>query len=100
MAFMSGTFTSGAVHTPGVAMRTRVSEGFRWLWTQHLLRMLAIISTALGTASFIGNAVFVLYAREVLDLSEFGYGVLLVPGAIGGIIGSLIAPRFRRFRFG
>ena len=59
--------------------------------------MLAIISTALGTASFIGNAVFVLYAREVLDLSEFGYGVLLVPGAIGGIVGSLIAPRFRRF---
>ena len=97
MAFMSGTFTSGAVHTPGVAMRTRVSEGFAWLWNQHLLRMLAIISTALGTASFIGNAVFVLYAREVLDLSEFGYGVLLVPGAVGGIIGSLIAPRFRRF---
>ena len=97
MAFMSGTYTSGAVHAPGVRMRTRVSEGFRWLWTQHLLRMLAVISTALGTASFIGNAVFVLYAREVLDLSEFGYGVLLVPGAVGGIIGSLIAPRFRRF---
>ena len=97
MAFMSGTFTSGAVHTPGVAMRTRVSEGFTWLWSQRLLRMLAIISTALGTASFIGNAVFVLYAREVLDLSEFGYGVLLVPGAIGGIVGSLIAPRFRHF---
>ncbi len=97
MAFMSGTFTSGAVHTPGVAMRTRVAEGFTWLWNQHSLRMLAIISTALGTASFIGNAVFVLYAREVLDLSEFGYGVLLVPGAVGGIIGSLIAPRFRRF---
>ncbi len=97
MAFMSGTFTSGEVHTPGVAMRTRVSEGFAWLWNQHLLRMLAIISTALGTASFIGNAVFVLYAREVLGLSEFGYGVLLVPGAVGGICGALIAPRFRRF---
>jgi len=97
MAFMSGSFTSGAVHAPGVRMRTRVSEGFHWLWTQHLLRMLAVISTGLGTASFIGNAVFVLYARDVLGLSEFGYGVLLVPGAIGGIIGSLIAPRFRRF---
>ena len=78
-------------------MRTRVSEGFRWLWDQHLLRMLAVISTALGTASFVGNAVFVLYARETLGLSEFGYGVLLVPGAVGGIVGSLIAPRFRRF---
>ncbi len=97
MAFMTGTYTSGAVHTPGVRMRTRVSEGFRWLWDQHLLRTLAVISTALGTASFIGNAVFVLYARDVLGLSEFGYGVLLVPGALGGITGSLIAPRFRRF---
>jgi predicted MFS family arabinose efflux permease len=97
MAFMSGTYTSGAVHTPGKRMRTRVWEGFRWLWGQHLLRMLALISTALGTASFIGNAVFVLYARDVLGLSEFGYGLLLVPGAVGGIIGSLIAPRFRRF---
>lgn len=97
MAFMSGTFTSGAVHTPGVAMRTRVSEGFTWLWNQHLLRTLAIISTALGTASFVGNAVFVIYAREVLELSEFGYGILLVPGAVGGIVGSLTAPRLRRF---
>jgi Na+/melibiose symporter-like transporter len=97
MAFMSGTYTSGAAHTAEHRMRTRVSEGFRWLWDQHLLRMLAVISTALGTASFIGNAVFVLYARETLGLSEFGYGVLLVPGAVGGIIGSLIAPRFRAF---
>jgi hypothetical protein len=84
MAFMSGTFTSGAMHTPGVAMRTRVSEGFTWLWNQHVLRTLAVISTALGTASFIGIAVFVLYAREVLELSEFGYGVLLVPGPSAG----------------
>jgi Na+/melibiose symporter-like transporter len=97
MAFMTGSYTSGAVHAPGVRLRTRVSEGFTWLWKRHLLRMLAVISTALGTASFIGNAVFVLYARDVLDLSEFGYGMLLVPGALGGIIGSLVAPRFRRF---
>jgi Na+/melibiose symporter-like transporter len=97
MAFMSGSYTSGAVETSDRRMRTRVSEGFRWLWDQHLLRMLAVISTALGTASFIGNAVFVLYARETLGLSEFGYGLLLVPGAVGGIIGSLMAPRFRDF---
>lgn len=97
MAFMSGTYSSGAVREPGVRMRGQLTEGFRWLWSQHLLRMLAVISTALGTASFIGTAVFVIYAREILDLSEFGYGVLLVPGAIGGILGSLIAPRFRDF---
>jgi MFS family permease len=96
MAFMSGRYVSGAAPEPDVRMRTRVSEGFAWLWNQRLLRMLAIISTALGTASFIGNAVFVIYARDILELSDFGYGLLLVPGAIGGIVGSLVAPRFRR----
>ena len=62
-----------------------------------MLRRLATISTALGTASYVGNAVFVLFARETLGLSAFGYGLLLVPGALGGIAGSLLAPRLRRY---
>jgi len=78
-------------------MRASLAEGFRWLWDQTLLRRLALTSTALGTASFIGNAVFVILATDVLELSDFGYGVLLVPGALGGITGSLIASRFKRF---
>lgn len=97
MAFMKGSYSSGTPQAPDVRMRIRLAEGFRWLWDQHLLRMLALISTALGTASIIGNAVFVIYARDVLDLSDFGYGILLVPGAVGGIVGSLIAPRFRPY---
>jgi hypothetical protein len=32
----------------------------------------------------IGNAVFVIFATDTLGLSELGYGVLLVPGAVGG----------------
>jgi MFS family permease len=97
LAFMTGTYTSGADRQQGVAMRTRVSQGFRWLWSHRLLRTLAMISTALGTASFMSNAVFVILARDELGLSTFGFGVLLVPGAVGGIVGSLLAPRFRRF---
>jgi MFS family permease len=97
MAFMTGTYSSGAAQLSTASMRTSVAAGFRWLWNQHTLRTLALVSTALGTASFIGNAVFVLYARDVLELSAFGYGVLLVPGAIGGIAGSLLAPGLRRF---
>lgn len=97
LAFMTGTYTSGADRQQGIAMRTQVSQGFRWLWSHRLLRTLALISTALGTASFMSNAVFVLLARDELGLSAFGFGALLVPGAVGGIVGSLIAPRFRRF---
>jgi predicted MFS family arabinose efflux permease len=81
-------------------MRASLAEGIRWLWGHQLLRTLALVSTALGTASFIGNAVFVIFATDTLGLSDFGYGLLLVPGALGGIAGSLIAPRFARFPLG
>jgi predicted MFS family arabinose efflux permease len=100
MAVMSGSYRPAAAQRTSVdrpSVRASLAEGIRWLWNHRLLRTLALVSTALGTASFIGTAVFVIFATETLGLSEFGYGVLLVPGAIGGIAGSLIAPRFRRF---
>lgn len=96
MGLMTGSYTSGAANDPSVSMRARVSEGFGWLWRHRLLRTLALISTGLGTASFISSAVFVIFARDELGLSELGFGLLLVPGAVGGIIGSLYAPQFRR----
>lgn len=102
MGSMRGSFRAGsgagAARTERrVPMRSSLRDGIRWLWDHRLLRTLALVSTALGTASFIGNAVFVIFATDELGLSDFGYGVLLVPGALGGIGGSLIAPRFRRF---
>jgi MFS family permease len=97
MAFMTGDYRPVAEGSdaPRGALGGEIAEGFRWLWGHLLLRRLALVSTALGTASFIGNGVFVLFARDTLGLSEFGYGLLLVPSAVGGIIGSLVAPRFR-----
>ncbi|HSL75164.1 MAG TPA: MFS transporter [Ilumatobacteraceae bacterium] len=100
MALMTGSYRPVATHPVSgdrPSLRASLAEGNRWLWNHRLLRTLALVSTALGTASFIGTAVFVIFATETLGLSEFGYGVLLVPGAIGGIAGSLIAPRLRRF---
>jgi Na+/melibiose symporter-like transporter len=100
MAVMSGSYRPAAAQRTSVdrpSVSASLAEGIRWLWNHRLLRTLALVSTALGAASFVGAAVFVIFATETLGLSEFGYGVLLVPGAIGGIAGSLIAPRFRRF---
>jgi MFS family permease len=93
MALVSGTYTAASRGPRRGAIRHDIAEGFRWFWQRPLLRNLAIISTALGTASYIGTAILVLFARQTLGLSNFGYGLLLVPGAIGGIAGSLLAPR-------
>jgi Na+/melibiose symporter-like transporter len=101
MAMMTGSYRPASAAPPTArdrpSMRASLAEGIRWLWNHRLLRTLALVSTALGTASFVSAAVFVIFATETLELSEFGYGLLLVPGAVGGIAGSLIAPRFRRF---
>ena len=100
MGFMTGSYRPGASSrsaTAKTSMRASLAEGVSWLWNHRLLRTLALVSTALGTASFIGNAVFVIFATDTLELSDFGYGLLLVPGALGGIAGSLIAPRLTRF---
>lgn len=104
LGFMSGSYRAagnGQLPREGrPSMRSSLAEGIRWLWNQRLLRTLAIVSTALGTASFISTGVFVIFATDELGLSEFGFGLLLVPGALGGIVGSLIAPRFRGFPLG
>jgi len=40
-------------------------------------------------------AAFVLYTQQRLDLSEVGYGLLLTTFAIGGLLGTALAPRLQ-----
>jgi MFS family permease len=75
-----------------------MAEGVRWLWHRPMLRDLALISTGLGTFVYVANAVLVLFAVRNLGLGNFGFGLFLIPGALGGIAGSIVAPRMRRYR--
>ncbi len=97
MMMLPGSFQPGATKAALAPLRRDIGEGFRWLWQHHGLRNLALISMALGAAAFVGNSVFVLFATQTLKLSGLGFGLLLVPGAVGGIIGSMLASRLRRF---
>src|SRR4051794_30647844 len=59
------------------SMRADIAEGIRWLVRHRVLRTLAI---ALGIINFVGMAamtVLVLYARDVLHLTNLQYGLLL-----------------------
>jgi len=64
----------------------------RWLWGHRLLRTLAV-TMAFGNLVFCGAfAIFVLYCYERLGLTGFGYGVLLIAFAVGGLAGTSVAP--------
>jgi MFS family permease len=80
------------------SVREDIAEGVRWLWHRPMLRDLALISTGLGTFVYVANAVLVLFAVRNLGLGNFGFGLFLIPGALGGVAGSIVAPHLRRYR--
>jgi predicted MFS family arabinose efflux permease len=77
-------------------LTAEIREGVRFLFGHRLLRTLAV-TMAVANLVFCGAfAVFVLYAKERLGLSGVGYGVLLIAFAVGGFLGTLVAPRLIR----
>jgi MFS family permease len=79
-----------------VSMWAEAKQGMAWLWRSSQLRTLALISFGLGTASYFSGSVFVIYATKELGLSEFGYGLLIIPAAIGGLAFAAVTPRIGR----
>ena len=73
-----------------------IKEGFAWLWAHELLRPMAII---LGTLNFVGtlaSAGFILFAQEILHTSVLEFAILGTAGAIGGMLGGLVAPKISK----
>lgn len=95
---MAGSFAPPRdAAAPATKIRHDIVEGLRWLWRHKLLRTLGIMTGVFNMTGFATFSIFVLYALEILHLSEAGYGVLLAITAAGGVIGSLVAPRLAGF---
>ena len=95
IALIGGSFRTAPESGASVdrrPMREEIAEGLAWLWSHRLIRRLAIL---LGIMNGIGTAMFaieVLFAQEILGLDARGYGFLATAMAIGGIVGSQVAP--------
>ncbi len=113
---IAGQFRAKSAAAPGtpVQWRAEMKEGFFWLWRHELLRPMAIILGLLNGLGMMMWATFVLFAQEELDLETglftgvlqpvanlfgfdtvgtFVFTLLIMGGAIGGIIGSVLAAR-------
>lgn len=77
-------------------IRDDIAEGLRWLWRHRVLRTLAMMTGVSNLTHAATYAIFVLYALEVLNLSERGFGILMAVSAVGGLLGSLAGPRLAR----
>ena len=65
---------------------SQIATGFRVLWHHPVLRTLSLLSVVRNILESGATAVLVLYALELLQLDEVGYGLLLSCAAVGGIV--------------
>ena len=73
-----------------------IKEGVSWLSNQILLRRLAIYT---GIANFFGSMQFpimILFGQEILGLDSVQFAFLAYGGAVGGLVGSLLAEKINK----
>ncbi|HEX2029601.1 MAG TPA: MFS transporter [Nitriliruptorales bacterium] len=91
---VTGSFTTrAATEGPRQRLRRDIRVGLTWLWRHRLLRTLGLM---LGLANGMGMvvfAIFPLFALDVVGVNEVGLGLLFTAGAVGSVLGSLVAAR-------
>jgi MFS family permease len=76
-----------------------LKEALRWLRGHALLWPMAIILSCINLFSSLGAGTVILYAQEVLRTSPLQFALMMTGGAVGGVVGSLMASRVSQ-RFG
>lgn len=72
---------------------TEIREGCEFLLRHRLLRGLALTVATTNVALWIGLSVMVVLVVEEIGATEQVYGIVLAVGALGGVVGSLLAGR-------
>lgn len=87
---------------PAQSMQTlwlSMVEGFRWLLKHPTLRTLSILSLIRNILEAGASAILVLYALEILQISEAAYGALLACAAVGALLATFVVKTILK-RFG
>lgn len=71
-------------------------QGIRWMRANPVILQLAVMLGVINACHMAGLTILVLYAQEVLRLDAIGTGLLMTAGAVGSVLGGLIAPRICR----
>ncbi|MFD3449070.1 MFS transporter [Microbacteriaceae bacterium 4G12] len=84
-----------------VPWRRQFLDGLRFIWASRMLRTLWLFSTFTGFWISAATATLVLFALDRLNVPEALFGVFMLTGAVGGLVGTAVtAPLAKRLGSG
>jgi MFS family permease len=102
-AVASGRQFHAAVATGEVAevvpFRRQLADGWHFIMGNRMLRTLWLVSIPVAILFSASSATLVLFVLDTLAIPEAAFGLFLLAGALGGLLGSIVASRLAR-RFG
>jgi MFS family permease len=79
--------------------RTQLVEGLRFLWNDKRILKLVVSTALIGFGFNIAGATLVLFLTKTLEVPQALFGLLLLSGGVGGLLGAWAAPKLSA-RFG
>ena len=74
-------------------------EGLRFLWNDKKILRLVVATALIGFGFNIAGATAVLFLTETLKVPQAVFGLVLLSGGVGGLLGAYVSPRLSQ-RFG
>lgn len=91
----SGRQFAAASDEPKVAWHRQFLDGFKFIVSSRMLVTLWLFSTFVGLAASAATASWVLFVLDRLSVPEALFGVFMLSGAVGGILGAVLANRLK-----
>ena len=81
------------------ALNVEIKEGLLYLWNQKVLFRLVMVTGAVGFCYALGQATLVLFLLDHLNVTQAQYGLVMIPLAVGALLGAFASPKLSK-RFG
>jgi MFS family permease len=79
--------------SPRGSLVSEIVTGARWLFAQPMLRALSVWAVFVNASLAGFSSLYVLFALEVLGISEAAFGFVMAVAGVGGVSGTLVAGR-------